>query len=74
MRGLPENEFGPYVINGERAKPGAWPWHVQIFINGDDKCGGSLLDHEWVLTAAHCIKLVTNNLAFVKISKVIKIS
>ena len=47
------------VINGEEAVPHSWPW--QISIQGQDNghyCGGSILSANWVLTAAHCAKLV----------------
>ncbi|XP_067306360.1 chymotrypsin B-like [Pseudorasbora parva] len=43
----------PSVINGRETLP--WPWQVSIQrSNGDLLCGGSLINNNWVLTAAHC--------------------
>ena len=52
---------GPYIVGGELAKRGAWPWQVLLTIYIDDSvfsCGGSLINHRWVLTAAHCVEYV----------------
>ena len=48
--------FGPYIINGQWAARGAWPWQVMLKKNGRFICGGVLLSKLWVLTAAHCIE------------------
>ena len=47
------------VINGKPAEIENFPWMVYLFVNdendrGHRECGGSLIDQQWVLTAAHC--------------------
>ncbi|XP_026570232.1 chymotrypsinogen 2-like [Pseudonaja textilis] len=43
------------IVNGEDAVPGSWPWQVSLQEkNGFHFCGGSLINENWVVTAAHC--------------------
>ena len=42
------------IVNGETAKPGSWPWQASLQYRGRHYCGGSLLNENWIVTAAHC--------------------
>jgi secreted trypsin-like serine protease len=49
----------PVIIGGEQARDtqGA----VRLFKEGDGRCTGTIIDEEWVLTAAHCVKDVDDD-------------
>lgn len=51
----------PQIVGGNPASLNEYPWQVAI-VSADEPnplngqyCGGSLIDNEWVLTAAHCV-------------------
>jgi len=43
------------VVGGQDATIGDWGWQVSMNISGRLGCGGSLLNNEWIITAAHCV-------------------
>lgn len=51
----------PKITNGQDASPGEYPYMVALVSSGTDDnfqgqfCGGSIIDADWVLTAAHCV-------------------
>uniref|UniRef100_A0A3P9LG86 Peptidase S1 domain-containing protein n=1 Tax=Oryzias latipes TaxID=8090 RepID=A0A3P9LG86_ORYLA len=45
------------IVGGQAAAAGAWPWQVRLHIpvsGGAALCGGSLINSQWILSAAHC--------------------
>lgn len=52
-------DVAPRIVGGSTAAAGDFPWQVALIGDIDDPfqsqfCGGSLIDEQWVLTAAHC--------------------
>uniref|UniRef100_A0A8C3X9H4 tryptase n=1 Tax=Catagonus wagneri TaxID=51154 RepID=A0A8C3X9H4_9CETA len=43
-------------VKGKLVEVGKWPWQVSILFLGMNICSGSLIHHQWVLTAAHCLQ------------------
>ncbi|KAM4047238.1 enteropeptidase [Anomaloglossus baeobatrachus] len=43
------------IVGGTNAAIGAWPWIVSLYFNGRQVCGASLVNNEWLVSAAHCV-------------------
>lgn len=43
------------IVGGEDAVKGAWPWIASLRWIGRSVCGATLIDSQWLVTAAHCV-------------------
>merc|ERR1739836_25737 len=43
------------IVGGTLAPKGYWGWQVAFNIFGSQACGGSVINNQWVVTAAHCM-------------------
>ncbi|KAM3597354.1 uncharacterized protein V6R79_003503 [Siganus canaliculatus] len=58
-RGSLGAEVRSSIVGGQEAVKGSWPWmvHLNFTSNGIDgwRCGGTILNKQWVLTAGNCL-------------------
>jgi len=57
--GIPVNGTKSRIVGGNESEAGDWPWQAVLKIlhlNGYQSfsCGGTLINHQWIVTAAHC--------------------
>jgi len=54
-------KHGNNIIGGVNADLGEWPWQVHLrHSNGQGFCAGSIINKDYIVTAAHCI--ITRNI------------
>ncbi|KAK2817899.1 hypothetical protein Q7C36_021832 [Tachysurus vachellii] len=46
---------GPRIVKGQVCPKGQCPWQALLRFGSVYKCGGVILNSEWILTAAHCV-------------------
>ncbi|XP_049879106.1 serine protease gd-like isoform X2 [Pectinophora gossypiella] len=53
------NNPNPLVVGGKPTLEGQWPWQIALYqtqtVDNKYICGGTLVSHKQVITAAHCI-------------------
>lgn len=57
---IPHIKGNDRIVGGREAVPNSWPWQASLVRPDLDpyghQCGGSLINNQWILTAAHCFK------------------
>ncbi|XP_052085911.1 MAM and LDL-receptor class A domain-containing protein 2-like [Mytilus californianus] len=51
---------GSYILFGNDAIPGEWPWQALFFMDGSSGCGATLISPYYAITAAHCVESWTS--------------
>ncbi|RZC41810.1 Trypsin domain containing protein [Asbolus verrucosus] len=51
----PTSHHNLRIFGGDKAKPGQFPFIVSINLQGFHLCGGSIINENWIVTAAHCM-------------------
>jgi secreted trypsin-like serine protease len=52
------------IVGGVEAKAHSWPWQIVLLVNGQFQCGGSIINENYVMTAAHCCAITSNPASF----------
>ncbi|MCH9686333.1 MAG: serine protease, partial [Deltaproteobacteria bacterium] len=50
----PQSNDDDRIVGGSNISITEAPWQVSVQFNGQHFCGGSIIDEEWILSAAHC--------------------
>ena len=61
--------LGSRIVGGIFAQQGEWPWHAALTrclnCTKIPFCGGTLINNDWIVTAAHCVSGVLPSEIFV---------
>ncbi|XP_022900363.1 serine proteinase stubble isoform X2 [Onthophagus taurus] len=53
------------IVGGKDAPFGRWPWQVSVrrfgFLTSTHRCGGAILNENWIATAGHCVDDLMNS-------------
>lgn len=50
--------YHPKIVGGQIAKPNYWNWQGSMVYKDGHRCGLSILNSRWVVTAAHCTSIL----------------
>lgn len=45
------------LVGGKITKHGAWPWMAGILVDNKHACAGTLINKNYIVTAAHCLQM-----------------
>lgn len=49
------------IVGGDRSAPHSWPFIVAMYKDGSFHCGGTIINENWILSAAHCMARAANH-------------
>lgn len=55
LQNTKDDTYVQRIVGGNIADRGEYPWLIIVTYNDRYKCGGSIIDEETILTAAHCV-------------------
>lgn len=51
----PQDDFSVQIVGGSAATTGQFPYQVALLLNNGPYCGGTIINANTVITAAHCL-------------------
>jgi len=61
LRRTLQNEDRQRILYGSETPTNEYPWQISMWVDRSHFCGGTLINTEWVVTAAHCVDLQYRN-------------
>lgn len=49
------------IVGGDQSVPHSWPYIVALYKDGYFHCGGTIINENWILSAAHCMSRAANH-------------